>query len=175
MTITWKEGQPLQAQRQGPSDEEIDAFVLTIRFFVQDNESISFSKMGELYGQLPISADLNQKFDYARSETNADLDKATPFNVDGFVITFRYVFEVFLWGGLAHANAKKKVVYDSWAQNAILFPLLQNEFIRALAMILNMVFYTRALNKAALGEMSPTIRGSSSTQAPDEGGQPLRQ
>ena len=38
VTISGKLGQSVQAQRHGPDDESIDAFVLTMRFFVQDNE-----------------------------------------------------------------------------------------------------------------------------------------
>lgn len=34
VTISGKLGKPVQAQRQGPDDESIDAFVLTMRFFV---------------------------------------------------------------------------------------------------------------------------------------------
>ena len=155
LTISAKLGQPVQAQRHGPDDESIDAFVLTMRFFVQDNESTSFRNMADLYSKLPVSAELAQKFNDARAKTNADLDKTTPINLNKVDLTYRAVYEVFLWGGLAHANAKKKAVYDSWAQNPVLFPLLQNEFVRALGIILNMIFFTRAINKAALSQLTP--------------------
>ena len=36
-------------ERRGPLEEAIDAFVLTIRFFIQDNESISFKNIASLY------------------------------------------------------------------------------------------------------------------------------
>jgi hypothetical protein len=153
VTISWKLGQPIQAERHGPSDESIDAFVLTMRFFVQDNESTSFRNMADLYAELPIDSELVKKFNYARDDTNATLDKATPIRPNNFDLTWRETFEVFLWGGLAHANPKKKAVYDSWAKDSILFPLVQNEFVFALGILLNMIFYTRALNRAALAQL----------------------
>jgi len=155
VTISGKLGQPVQAQRQGPDDESIDAFVLTMRFFVQDNEATSFRNMADLYAQLPISPDLAQKFNDARAKTNTSLDKPTPIKLNNADLTYRTVFDIFLWGGLAHANPKKKAIYDSWAQNPILFPLLQNEFVFALGILLNMIFFTRALNKVALSQLKP--------------------
>jgi hypothetical protein len=65
----------------------------------------------------------------------------------------RAIFEVFFWGELAYADPEKKAVYDSWAKNPIVFPLLQNESVVALGILLNMIFYTRALNKAALVQL----------------------
>lgn len=157
VTISGKLGQPIQAKRQGPDEESIDAFVLTIRFFVQDNEATSFSNMADLYAELPINPDLAQKFNDARAKTNTSLDKPTLVKLNNTALTYRTVFDIFLWGGLAHANPKKKAIYDTWVQDPILFPVLQNEFVFALGILLNMIFFTRALNKAALAQlgMSP--------------------
>lgn len=156
VTISGKLGQPLQAQRFGPSDESIEAFVLTMRFFVQDNETISFRNMADLYAGLPVDPEIIQKFNDARAKTNAGLDKTSPVKLNNKNLTFRAIFEVFMWGGLAHANAKKKIVYDSWTKDPILFPLLQNEFIYALGILLNMIFFTKALNEAILRQLQPS-------------------
>lgn len=155
VTISGKLGQPVQAQRFGPGDESIEAFVLTMRFFVQDNETISFRNMADLYAGLPVDPEIIKKFNDARTKTNSDLDKTSPIKLNNQELTFRAIFEVFMWGGLAHANARKKIVYDSWTKNPILFPLLQNEFIYALGILLNMIFFTRALNEAALRQLQP--------------------
>ncbi len=153
VTISGKLGEPIKAQRLGPNDEAIDAFVLTIRFFVQDNETISFRNVADVYASIPVTSDLVEKLNDARAKTNAGLDRQTNINLNGHVLTWREIYEVFLWGGLAHANPKKKAVYDTWVPNPILFPLLQNEFVEALTILLNMIFFTRALNKAALDQL----------------------
>jgi len=152
VTISGKRGEPVQAQRHGPDAESIDAFVLTMRFFVQNNE-ISFNNMAGLYAEMPVDHDLVDKFNDARTKTNATLDKPSPIKLNNAELTYRAIFDVFLWGGLAHANPNKKAVYDTWVTNPILFPLLQNEFVYALGILLNMIFFTRALNKAALGQL----------------------
>lgn len=153
LTISGKQGEPVKAERHGPNDESIDAFVLTMRFFVQDNESTSFRNMAALYAGLPADPDLLDKFNDARAKTNDALDKLSPIKLNNTELTYRAIYEVFLWGGLAHANPKNKAVYDTWAPNPILFPLLQNEFVYALGMLLNMIFYTRALNNAVLARL----------------------
>ena len=153
VTISGKLGESIQAHRQGPEDEAIDAFILTIRFFVQDNETISFRNMANIYASLQVTHDLVDKFNDARAKTNAGLDRQTHINLNGHVLTLREIYEVFLWGGLAHANPKKKAIYDTWVPDSILFPLLQNEFVEALEILLNMIFFTRVLNNIALGQL----------------------
>lgn len=153
VTISGKQGEAVQAQRQGPDGEAIDAFVLTIRFFVQDNETISLRNIADLYAGLQVDKDLVDKFSDARTKTNATLGKQSPIKLNNTDLTFRAIFEVFLWGGLAHANPRKKEVYDTWVLNPILFPLLQNEFVYTLGIVLNMIFFTRELNKVVLAQL----------------------
>ena len=49
-------------ERRGPLEEAIDAFVLTIRFFIQDNEPISFRRLAEIYDMAPIEKKLKEEF-----------------------------------------------------------------------------------------------------------------
>ena len=153
VTISYEQGKPLQVGRYGPNDESIDAFVLTIRFFIQDNESTSLRNIAHLYSRLPVDPGLVERFVDARTKTNSDLHQATSLNVDRVDLTYQTIFDVFLWGGLAHANFGKKAIYDSWAEDPAFFLLLQDKFIQALRIILNMIFFTRAINKVALNQI----------------------
>jgi len=38
VSLSWQEGEFFQITRTGPTEENVDAFVLTLRFFVQDND-----------------------------------------------------------------------------------------------------------------------------------------
>ncbi len=116
--------------------------MLTMRFFVQGNETISLRNMADVYASLHVTPDLVEKFNDARAKTNAGLDKPMPMNLGGHVLTWREIYEVFLWGGLTHANAKKKLGYDFWVRNPILFALLENEFVLATGLLWNMIFFT---------------------------------
>jgi len=50
-TLTLDEG-GASASRYGPDNESVEAFVLTIRFFVQDNEPSSIRNMAKMYERL---------------------------------------------------------------------------------------------------------------------------
>lgn len=41
--------------RRGPDQDEIESFILTLRFFIQDNEISSFRNLAMAYETLPIS------------------------------------------------------------------------------------------------------------------------
>ena len=110
--------------------------------------------MADLYAELPIDAELTDKFNEARAKTNQDLDRASMVIENGVELTYRYIYETFLWGGLAHADPQKKAIYDKWVQNQVLFTMVQNEFVYALQIILNMISFTRVINDVALGQLT---------------------
>ncbi|MBI4307151.1 MAG: hypothetical protein HY678_12610 [Chloroflexi bacterium] len=164
VTISGQLGQATVVERHGPDEESIDAFVLTMRFFVQDNETTSLRNMADIYSKIPIDKVLVGKFNAARAKTNAALDNRTPISLNDEVLTYRVVFDVFLYGGLAHANPEKKRTYDAWARDPFVFSLLQNEFVFGLGILESMIFYTRALNQVAIRELeSQTTTGDTAS------------
>ena len=50
----------VKQERRGPAEEAIDAFVLTFRYFIQDNEATSFRKMQQHYDEAQIDPSLNK-------------------------------------------------------------------------------------------------------------------
>lgn len=57
-----KKGDPVRLRKMLPNQHAIDEFVLTFRFFVQDNENSSFRNMTHLYEKMPISQNLKDEF-----------------------------------------------------------------------------------------------------------------
>ncbi|WP_363323596.1 hypothetical protein [uncultured Psychrosphaera sp.] len=57
--------------------------------------------------------------------------------------------DVFIYGGLSHATDSKKLKYDEWKSSTILFPFLENEFVK----ILNQVFYVIRVLKLEVKEV----------------------
>jgi hypothetical protein len=150
-------GVAVTATRFGPDQESIDAFVLTFRFFVQDNEPSSFRNMADFYSDagLPLDSETTRRFNEARDAVNAYLDEASFVQVDNRPLTHREIFDVFMWGGLAHAYAQKgrKETFDLWKSILGFFQILENEFVLALATILKAIFYIRELNKQAIQKL----------------------
>lgn len=142
-------GEPTIIKRRGPDDENIEAFVLTFRFFVQDNEKISLRKLKDVFESSIIEEKEKNNYNEARNDLNAYLDGATMFNING-VIHRRTLMEVFLYGGLSHANESKKKTYDQWMGNQMLASFMQNEFIVILSEVLNVITFIRNQCEAVL-------------------------
>ncbi len=145
-----------QAWREGPGGESVEAFVLTFRYFVQDTE-ISFRRMARMYSALSaeglVSSRLAGEFNELRDRVNAFLDQESYVNYNEERLTQRRIFEVFMWGGLAHANEAKMALLDEWRQVPFLYLMMENEFARTLAILLGAIFRMRAMNLEALREL----------------------
>lgn len=150
-------GGEVRGWRYGPDEESVDAFVLTFRFFIQDNENSSLRKMARMYSELGkaelVSEPLVQEFCEMRDTVNALLDSATFVRVGDNQLTNRELFDVFMWGGLAHANIEKKKTYDQWKSVPFFFPMVENLFVGLLAKILYGLYLMESLNRAAIDEL----------------------
>jgi len=153
--ISGERGKPIEIIRNGPNQEEIDAFVLTFRFFIQDNERSSLRNLAEIYEDLSISDDLKRQFSEARKAINDFLDKPPPIRIDfqGVSLTRRRILMVFIYGGLAHANQEKKIIYDKWMTMPPFGYILLNEFCVILAQVLRVIKYIADLNRQAIEEI----------------------
>lgn len=137
-------------QRRGPSEEAIDAFVLTFRFFIQDNERISIRNIGKLYESLPVPVELKKLVTDGRAEINRFLDADSHIVDNAKRLTNREIQDIYLYGGLAHANLDKKKIFDSWARSPMHLMALTTEFIGILTEVLNFLFWLDGVNKEAL-------------------------
>jgi len=153
-SATAPDGGGFVVQREGPDEEAIDAFVLTLRFFVQDNEPTSLNNIDKLFSGLPLEPARIKAVSGTHHAINDYLDGSSHHFVGGRGLTRREIFEVFLYGGLAHANAEKKTTYDRWANDEIGFLTLQMEFTDILVKLLKAIFWFRQACQQALDILS---------------------
>ncbi len=133
-----------------PPDEAIDAFVLTLRFFVQDNERISINRIGLLYESLDVDEQIKRLFREGRQSINKRLDSPSMFLVNDESLTHREIFDVFLYGGLAHGNDVKRARFREWQAGREIFALLRILFLSILGDLLEFIFWLRGFNAATL-------------------------
>jgi hypothetical protein len=138
-------GKVTTVTRSGPDQENIDAFVLTFRYFIQDNETISLRNFKDIFHSTYAEAKEKSEFDKARQHLNTFLDGNTMFDLGG-KITRRTLMDIFIYGGLSHANKDKKKKYDSWMKSSILAPFMENEFIVILYETLNVIVFIQNLS-----------------------------
>jgi hypothetical protein len=138
-------------ERTGPLDEAIDAFVLTFRFFIQDNEPISFRNLADLYERAPIDKRLKDDFSSLREQINSYLDSnsALRITINEETLTHRKILETIIYGGLSHANFEKKKKYDFWMKTH-LRAMIENDFVCSLAILFKAIKAICDLNKKVI-------------------------
>ena len=146
----------MTGERRGPDEEAIDAFVLTFRYFIQDNEKSSFRNLAKYYENDQINAELKNEFSRIRKEINGFLDKsggiAIHFNNER--LTKRKIMDIFIYGGLSHSSDEtKKNMYDMWMAMPPLKPMIENEFVYTLSTILKGISAIKEINQETLKEL----------------------
>jgi len=154
--LSAKRGETIRLEKLLPDQHAIDEFVLTFRFFIQDNEDCSFRNMTRLYEELPVSKELKDKITDLAKNLNGFLDSEpqTKFKIFGEILKNRRIMEVFIYGNIAHANLKKKQIFDEWMKNRIAFHFLEFHFNSILEVILRIIRYAKELNEKAIDELS---------------------
>ena len=154
ITLSTVKGGPAKVERRGPSRESIKAFVLTYRFFIQDNEKTSLRNLSTLYEGLAVEQKLKDEFKRARDEINRYLDSDSMYreDIDGkpHKYTNREILDIFIYGGLAHANDQKLGKYRFWMSSAITCEVLTNEFTNALGTVLHALRFIGDLNSQVI-------------------------
>jgi len=147
-------GGPFRAVREGgPSAEAMKAFLLTFRLFDQDRDGLSFKKMRELYGKLPVSQDLVNETELICQYVDRYLEGPSPFVIAGESIERRKLLRVWMYGKLAHVNADKREILEQWKVDRDVEPLFQYEFESILIPITQAIFWMRQVNMRAIKQL----------------------
>jgi hypothetical protein len=153
VSISANKGQEVQVTRILPDQDAIDAFVLTFRFFYQDNEKSSFRQISQTYEKLPISSELKENFIDWRKGLNDYLDKKINMTIHSKNPSRRELLDIFIYGGLAHANPQKKAIYDEWRKMGFAYPMLEMQFCSVLEVVLRAILNVAEINKKAMTEL----------------------
>jgi hypothetical protein len=107
-------------ERKGPDLESVKAFILTVRFFCQDNERTSLKNMDRMIVGMNVPKHLKDDFSNTREKLNTYLDELPEINYDNGATTVsrRCIFETFLYGKFAHANPEKRKMLLNWQKES---------------------------------------------------------
>jgi hypothetical protein len=141
--VSWRAAGDLIISREGPDDDAIQALALTLRFFLQNREPISFHNLSETVAQDPeLSEEWKREVKRTRDDLNSFLDD-TPSPValiyNEHKLTRREILLSRLYGDLAHSNAEDRTVFEAITNDPFLRPLYQQEFDVIFVNILNAV------------------------------------
>lgn len=104
----------IQTAYRRADDESVDAVVLTLRFFILDNESCSLRNLHRIYNETDCLSELADDFNARRGHIDDFLSRrAEPKKQGDEPITYRDILDAFVFGDLAHTNnenARKRYV-----------------------------------------------------------------
>ena len=148
--VDWNQARGWDSVFAGPEGEEVEAFVLTLRFLIQDNEPISLRNMRKLYDELPIPRGLAEEFRAQCQQLNDFLDSETGLSIEeGKRLTYRNILDLFVYGSLAHtSNARSRQAYREISRTDF-FPLFQLHFVEALRAFLIACHFLQQVNGRA--------------------------
>ncbi len=90
------------------SKEALDATILNLRYFMQNNEDIGGRNMAKLYFNLDVSQDIKKDFNKIRDKLNYELDKNCNIKFNHEKLTNRKIFEAYIYGTAAHETQKEE-------------------------------------------------------------------
>jgi len=154
VSFKWERGRGFtKIERKGPSDDEVKSFVVNIRLFMQDNESISFRNISKLCDLDFLSDDWKTKFKEARRILNEYLDSKSLYIHNNEEITNRELFDLFAYGDITHLTLSEK--YDRVIKGfPISYDMMMNDLVVILANIFNAVSNVDAANKEELDKLN---------------------
>lgn len=154
-SVRWAKGEDWTGEYSGPADESVDAYILTLRLLIQDNEPVSLRRMRRLYREEGlIDTALADQFEKACANLNDFLDTDTNLAIEeGRQLTYRDIFEVFLYGSLAHTNGPKKREIFTALRDGDWFPLFQIHFAQCLRAFEVALISLRRINDTALQQL----------------------
>jgi len=151
--VNWTRGEGWSDEYSGPIGESLEAYVLTLRLFIQDNDSISLRKMSKLYSHLPVDSSFSERFEEQRTQLNGFLDSKTPLSIEeGRQLSYREIFEIFVYGSLAHTKPEKHQIYSN-LRNGSWFGLFQFCFAECLRAYVLAIGFMKTINDELLGEL----------------------
>lgn len=118
---------------KNPTEESIDAFLLTFRLFCQDRDGIAIRILKEEVLEDPeISFKWKEQFKVINNEWDDILNEHVPFVFDGKAPTHLEVLNVILYGHYAHIDDKHLPQLEEWNKDPLDFPHYEMDFITTL-------------------------------------------
>ncbi len=103
--VKWERGGGWDSSFAGPDDEAIEASVLTIRQFIQNNDPISIRNVAEAYLDASVDQEIIDEFQEVRGWLNEYLERESNLSIsEGSQLTNREILEMFVYGGLGHSS-----------------------------------------------------------------------
>jgi len=134
-----------------PEREHLEAYVLNLRFFIQNKEPTSLRNMARLYERECKNGPLIIRFRTIRDRINSELDRTLWYRFNGKAVTYRMVFEGMIYSQFAHADRNKHQLFLDLSDHPFGYMLAMDSFLRCIILVHSGLLLIRNLNTVAFG------------------------
>jgi hypothetical protein len=132
-----------------PEIDDLESYVLNLRFFIQDNEPSSIRNISKLYAAKFGDTKVQTDFESLRSLWKSQLDNPLWFKYNKHKLTYGELFQGMIYAKLAHSNSESHRVFASLVANPFGYVLALDSFLRCIDLIHNCLVLMRNLNVEA--------------------------
>jgi len=136
-----------------PDLENVESYILNLRFFIQDNEPISLHNLMKFYEVHSCDIEKNEKFSELRNILNSEFDKSWPFLFNGKQLSFRNIFEGFIYSKFAHSKVKNHEIFNDLTKHSFGYYLAFDYFLRCISLIQDILTMIKHLNKTTFSTL----------------------
>jgi hypothetical protein len=140
-------------------EEQIMAFVLILRQFIQDKDRTSIKRMANLYEDMPINEDYKIEFRNLRKRFNDYLDSlAIVTTADD--PTMEQILRTMIYGKYAHMEDAKREVLERWQEYEGDLDMIVGEFETVLFRCADTISSMKQLNEQVLKQYYSSSRSA---------------
>lgn len=152
--VRWEKGQGWEGIHVGPSEKTVESTILTLRFFIQNNESTALSNIARLYANANIDTEISAQLFEIRDSLNSYLDAPSNLSIsEEGPMTHRDILNLFIYGDLAHANNANIEANFRAISGTAFYPLFQADFNQSVRVLVSALGEIQQLNVKALDRL----------------------
>lgn len=147
----------LSANSSFPDLEFIESYVLNLRFFIQDNESISIHNLSKFYDKYCHDKEVVSNFTELREIFKSEFNKSWPFLINGKKLTYYDIFNGFIYSKIAHSKPENHSIFQNFTKKSFGYYLALDYFLRCINLIHDILTMISHLNKTAFNDLKRNI------------------
>jgi len=136
-------GGPLKVTSIRPDQDNIDAFILNFRYFIQDNEPTSIRNLKEFFNSSFVTKEEKNKFNSLRRNIQKYLSSSSNLAIFEKEFSHGELMDTFIYGGISHATEVKEQKFHSLMKREDAKEFFWHKFIIIISFMLNAIKYIR--------------------------------
>jgi len=126
-----------------PDQDNIDAFILNFRYFIQNNEPTSIRNLSNFFNSELVTHEERDNFNLLRSNIDKFLSSSSNIAMFEKEFSHRELMDVFIYGGISHATKEKAERFDSIMARQDASEFFWHKFITILSYMMQAITYLK--------------------------------